>query len=131
MGLAAIAGLPVRGAQPAVASYHLEAGYDVAVQLDWDARRVDVETIITLRNTSGGPVDRLELNTVAARLGSMRGLRVAVDGRKVRPSVVGQTITVPFGAPLAEAAEASVQRDLRGEAADDDGGPRLLLRQAR
>ncbi len=108
VGLAAIAGLPVRGAQPAVASYHLEAGYDVAVQLDWDARRVDVETVITLRNTSGGPVDRLELNTVAARLGSMRGLRVAVDGRKVRPSVVGQTITVPFGAPLAEAAEASV-----------------------
>ena len=55
--------------QPAVASYRLEAGYDVAVRLDWDARRVDVETTITLRNTSGGPVDRLELNTVAAKLG--------------------------------------------------------------
>jgi hypothetical protein len=107
--LAATPGMPVRGQQPAVASYRLEASYDVALHLDWETRRVDVETTIALRNTSGGPVDRLELNTVAAKLGSMRGLRVTVDGHKVRPSVVGQTIGVPFGVPLAEAAEASVK----------------------
>ncbi len=101
--------MAVRGAQPAVASYHLEASYDVAVHLDWETRRVDVQTTIALRNTSGGPVDRLELNTVAAKLGSMRDLRVTVDAVKVQPSVVGQTISVPFDVPLAEAAETSVR----------------------
>lgn len=104
---------PARGAQPAVASYRLEASYDVAVHLDWDTRWVDIDTTIALHNTSGGPVDRLELNTAAAHLGSMRGLRVTVDGVRVRPSVVGQTIRVPFDEPLAEAAVASVRLDFR------------------
>ena len=104
---------PARGAQPAVASYRLEASYDVAVHLDWDTRWVDVDTTIALHNTSGGPVDRLELNTAAAQLGSMRRLRVTVDGVRVRPSVAGQTIRVPFGEPLAEAAVASVRLDFR------------------
>ena len=95
-------------AQPAVASYHLEARYDVSVHLDWDTRRVTVRTSIDVLNSSGGPVDRLELNTVAAKLGSMRKLRVTVDGARVRPRVIGQTIKVPFGAPLAEAASTTV-----------------------
>jgi hypothetical protein len=113
LGVAVSPAPPVRGAQPAVASYRLEAGYDVRLHLHWRTRRVGVETTIALRNTSGGPVDRLELNTVAAKLGAMRDLRVTVDGAPVQPRVTGQTIVVPFGAPLAEAAEASVQVGFR------------------
>jgi hypothetical protein len=106
--LLVVAALPGAAAQPAVASYRLEARYDVSVHLDWATRRVAVRTSIDVLNSSGGPVDRLELNTVAAKLGSMRRLRVTVDGIRVRPRVKGQTIGVPLSAPLAESANATV-----------------------
>lgn len=106
--LVPLAAPPAAAAQPAATSYHLEARYDVSVHLDWDTRRVDVRTTIDVLNTSGGPVDRLELNTVAAKLGSMRRLRVTVDGARVDPAISGQTIKVPLGAPLAEAGSATV-----------------------
>jgi len=81
-------------------SYDLEARYDVAVHLDWDTRWVDVKTSIDLRNTSNGPIDRLHLNTVAAKLGNLKGLRARVDGASVGASTVGQTIKVPLGTSL-------------------------------
>jgi hypothetical protein len=86
--------------QPSVASYRLEARYDVSLHLDWDSRRVRVRTLLTVANPVGAAVDRLELNTVAAHLGAMRDLRVVVDGARVRPTVVGQTIRVPLAVPL-------------------------------
>ena len=104
---------PARSAQPAIASYHLEARYEVFVRLDWDTRRVKVRTTLGLLNTSGGPVDRLELNSVAAKLGSMHDLTVAVNGSRVRPRVLGQTIKVPLGVPLTEAASATVELAFR------------------
>ena len=53
------------------------------------------------RNTSGGPIDRIELNTIAARLGGMR--LGAVDRRRRRGRsrrVSDQTIVVPLGGIL-------------------------------
>ena len=35
-------------------------------------RAIWVDSTATVRNTSGGPIDRLELNTIAARLGNIR-----------------------------------------------------------
>lgn len=106
--LVLLSALPTAAAQPTVASYRLEARYDVSVHLDWDTRWVDVGTSIDVLNTSGVPVDQLELNSVAAKLGSMRKLRVKVDGVGVKPSVIGQTIKVPLAAPLAESGSATV-----------------------
>jgi hypothetical protein len=100
---------PVSAVRPAAASYRLEGTYDVWLHLDWDTRRLRVRTTITLRNTTGSPVDRLDLNTVAAKLGSMRGLRVSVDGDAVKPRVVGQTIKVVLSAPLAVDATSHVR----------------------
>ncbi len=106
-----VALLPVAAAsatRPAAARYDLEARYDVDVHLDWDTRWATVKTAIDLRNSSGGPVDRLQLNTVAAKLGNLKNLRVKVDGALVAASVVGQTIKVPLGADLAPGDSADV-----------------------
>jgi hypothetical protein len=96
------------GLARAATSFDLEARYDVDVRLDWDTRWVSVRTTIDLRNTSGGPVDRLQLNTVAAKLGQMRNLRARVDGTPVRPAKVGQTILVPLGRTVSAGGAASV-----------------------
>lgn len=98
----------VSAAQPAASSYALEARYHVDVYLDWDTRWVKVKTGIDLVNRSGGPVDRLQLNTVAAKHGNIRNLKVRVGGDAVNASVTGQTITVPLGAPLANDAATGV-----------------------
>jgi hypothetical protein len=92
-----------------VASYRLQAEYRSRLHLDWDTRRVRLATDILVHDTSLEPVDRLELNTVAARLGSLEGLRVQVDGRQVHAKVIGQTIRVPLDPPLAVGASASVR----------------------
>jgi hypothetical protein len=92
----------------AATSYDLEARYDVDVHLDWDSRWVDVKTRISLRNTSGQAIDRLELNTVAAKLGQMGNLRARVDGAAADVSRVGQTLTLPLGGELAAGATAVI-----------------------
>jgi hypothetical protein len=84
----------------AASSYELEARYDVDVHLDWDTRWVNVKTAIDLRNTSSSQVDRLDLNTVAAKLGSLRKLRARVDGAAVSTSVSGQTIRLRLPSAL-------------------------------
>jgi hypothetical protein len=98
---------PGTGASAAT-SYDLEARYDVDVHLDWDTRWVDVRTRIALRNTSSRTIDRLELNTVAAKLGGMKVLRARVDGAPVAVSKVGQTLKVSLGRDLPAGASAAI-----------------------
>jgi hypothetical protein len=109
-----VAGLPTLAAstdalQPSVPSYRLEAEYQADLHLDWDTRRVRLRTTIIVTNTTSSTVDRLELNTVAARLGGLRRLRVTVDGTGVRARASGQTI----GVPLDPALEAGGSRTVR------------------
>ena len=47
------------------------------------SRPLWVDSTATIRNTSGGPIDRVELNTIAARLGSIELQPVTVDGATV------------------------------------------------
>ncbi len=94
----------VRGAT----GYDLEARYEVDVHLDWDTRRVRVGTAIGLRNTSSGPIDRLQLNSSPAKLGDLKDLRVKVDGARVPATISGQTIIVPLGKTLAMGDSANV-----------------------
>ncbi len=82
-------------------SLYLSATYQVGLRLRYGTRSFQANTVATIRNSSSGPIDRVELNTIAARLGGMRLLTVQVDGRAVRARVSDQTIIVPLGGVLA------------------------------
>jgi hypothetical protein len=78
----------------------LDATYQANLVLTWGARTIRVDSTATVRNTSGGPIDRIEFNTIAAKLGAMRLGTVTVDGHAVTATVSGQTIVVPLGGTL-------------------------------
>jgi hypothetical protein len=82
-------------------SMNLRATYVVSLNLRYTTRAFQANTIATITNTSGGPIDRVELNTIAARLGGMRLYTVQVDGRSVPRRVSDQTVIVPLGGILA------------------------------
>jgi hypothetical protein len=81
-------------------SLNLDATYDAYLWLSWGSRKVYVDSTATIRNTSGSAIDRVELNTIAARLGGMRLDPVTVDGVAVAAKVSDQTIVVPLGGIL-------------------------------
>jgi hypothetical protein len=83
-------------------SLSLVATYDADVTLGYGARTLAGVVNIGLRNASRGPIDRVELNTVTARLGALKLGAVTVDGRAAKPSVSDQTISVPLGGILAD-----------------------------
>lgn len=62
-------------------SVELTATYDVRIRPSYGTGTLGATSTMTVTNTSGGPIDRLELNTVAARLGQLRISSVSVDGR--------------------------------------------------
>ena len=82
------------------ASVNLSATYDAYLKISWGPRTIWVDSTATIRNTSGGPIDRVELNTIAARLGAIRLQPVTVDGAVVAASRSDQTIVVPLGGIL-------------------------------
>ena len=61
---------------------------------------LEVATTIQLRNDSGGDIDRLELNTIAARLGGLRIASATVDDAPVKVTIDDQTLGVPLGGIL-------------------------------
>jgi hypothetical protein len=81
-------------------SLFLDATYDAALRISWGTRKISVDSTATIRNTSGAPIDRIELNTIAARLGSIQLHSVTVDGVPVSASRSDQTIVVPLGGVL-------------------------------
>ena len=87
-------------------SIDLSATYDADVTLGFDARKLGVDVAITVKNRSGGDLDRVELNTIAAPLGNLRLGPTTVDGVEVEATVKDQTITVPFGGVLPDGATA-------------------------
>jgi hypothetical protein len=90
-------------------SLDLTASYDVVARLGYGTRALAVDTAITVRNDSGSGIDRLELNTIAVRLGRPAGLTATVDGRPVRPTIADQTIIVPLGGVLPNGATTLVR----------------------
>jgi hypothetical protein len=81
-------------------SLALDAVYRASLRLTWASRAIWVDSTAIITNTSGAEIDRVELNTIAARLGSIRLLPVTVDGVTVPATVTGQTIVVPLGGIL-------------------------------
>ncbi len=110
------AGSPFRAAPTTITpgavnrtSLALTATYDAGLHIDWLPRRVKVDASIAVTNTSGGPIDRIELNTVAARLGSMRSWSVLVDGAHAAARISDQTLIVPLGGILAAGATTTLR----------------------
>lgn len=83
--------------------------YTVSLGLRFDPGKIDVHTRIEVRNASSRPIDRLELNTIAARLGHLQLGTVSVDGRAVHATIDDQTLLVPLGGILPPGATAVVR----------------------
>ncbi|MDP9482785.1 MAG: hypothetical protein M3P84_06135 [Chloroflexota bacterium] len=90
-------------------SIALSATYDVQIRLSYARGTFSAVSTMTITNASGGPIDRLELNTIAARLGRLKITSLTVDGRLVRPSVRVQTVLVPLGGSLPAGATTTVR----------------------
>ena len=111
-------------------SLQLSATYDVTLKVGWASRSVLATTKIGVTNTSGGPIDRLELNTIAARLGGMTIKSAAVDGSTVHPTVTDQTILLPLGGVLDAGASASVRMTYRATLRSTTSGSGWLFARA-
>ena len=81
-------------------SLALDATYDAYLKISWGPRTIYVDSTATIRNTSGAAIDRVELNTIATRLGAIRLRPVTVDGTAVAATISDQTIVVPLGGIL-------------------------------
>jgi aminopeptidase N len=94
-------------------SVNLRASYSVVLALRYASRAFSVNSTATITNTSGGPIDRVEFNTIAARLGGMELRAVEVDGIPVIRKVHDQTVIVPLGGILPAGATAKIRVQYR------------------
>ena len=90
-------------------SLSLRATYAVRARLDVGSRALRGYVVVTAQNRSGAGIDRIELNTVMARLGGLRLGEVSVDGSAVVPRIDDQTIVVPLGGVLPDGATTTVK----------------------
>lgn len=106
------------------ASLRVVASYQVNAAITVRTGGLDVSTAITVRNDSGDGIDRLELNTIAARLGNLSIVAATVDDGPVTATVKDQTITILLGGVLPDGATTSVRIEyratLRKGITDDD-----------
>lgn len=103
-------------------SLSLEATYAVAASLAVGTGVLRVDTTITARNESGAGIDRLELNTIAARLGGIVITAAQVDGSPVTVTVSDQTLVVPLGGVLPDGATVVVRVAYRATLRTGFGG---------
>jgi aminopeptidase N len=94
---AAIGGSPVAAAPN---SLRLRATYDVAAYIRWSRGTIDVSSTARVKNTTDMPVTRLTFNLVPLRTGRAKILKASVDGRRVDPNEMGQSIVVRLPKPL-------------------------------
>jgi len=111
-------------------SMNLAAEYSATVRLNFGTRAFRVDEAIVVTNTSGVAIDRLELNTVAARLGGLRIAAASVDGATVHPTFTDQTIHFPLGGILDPGATAIVRLDYRATLRSTVSGSTWLFTRA-
>ena len=111
-------------------SLDISATYDVDLRVAVASGDIAVRTVIAIRNRSGGPIDRLELNAIAGRLGDMKLGRVTVDGQAALPSVDDQTVSVPLRGILPDGAGATIDVDYSARLRRDLGGSDWLFSRA-
>jgi hypothetical protein len=81
-------------------SLDLSVRYDVNAAISVGTGALDVSTTLVVTNVGKQSIDRLELNTVAARLGRLRVTNATVDGKRAKVRVKDQTLVVPLGGLL-------------------------------
>lgn len=87
----------------------LSATYDVDATVAVATGVINVTTTIVARNDSGLDIDRVELNTIAPKLGAMTLTSATVDGSSVAVTVGEQTLRVPLGGILPSGASVEVR----------------------
>jgi len=111
-------------------SINLTVSYDANVTLHYGDRLLAVTSRMAITNTSGGPIDRLELNTIAARLGGGLKVVASVEGVPVTPTIDDQTLIVPLGGILADGATANVRLAYRAHLRSDLAGSNWMFTRA-
>ncbi len=112
------------------ASVQMSTTYDVALNLNFGTRVITVDTVLAATNTSGGPVDRLELNTIATRIGGLRLTNVSVDAQPASGTVNDQTIVIPLGGVLPEGETVKARVVYRATLRSDLSGSNWLFTRA-
>ena len=108
----------------------LNAKYGVDLRLVVGTGALEVAVVIDIRNDSGEDIDRLELNTVAARLGGIDIVEASVDDRPVVVTVDDQTLLVPLGGVLPSGGTATARLAYRATLRDDLDGSNWLFSRA-
>ncbi len=121
----------VRAGTVNATSMNLTAEYSATVRLGFGTRAFRIDEAIVVTNTSGIAIDRLELNTIAARLGGgMRITSASVDGVAVQPTVTDQTIHLPLGGVLDPGAGTVVRLQYRATLRSTTSGSNWLFTRA-
>ena len=108
-------------------SLQLDAVYRSHLKITWSTGSIWVDSTAIIKNTSGAEIDRIELNTIAARLGAIKLRPVTVDGVAVSATVSGQTILVPLGGILPVDATTRVRVRFSARLQDDTRGSHWLF----
>lgn len=111
-------------------SVNLSATYSVVLSLHYGSRAFNVNSTATITNTSGGPIDRVELNLVPARLGALTLRAVVVDGKAVARRVNDQTVIVPLGGILPAGATAVIRVQYQSTLRTTIGGSSWMFTKA-
>lgn len=111
-------------------SLALTVTYDVGVTLHFNDRLLGVDSLMTITNTSGAGIDRLELNTIAARLGGLRVTAASVDGKAVTVAIDDQTLIMPLGGVLAAGATVQARLAYRSHLRSTLGGSDWMFTRA-
>ncbi|TAK02625.1 MAG: hypothetical protein EPO36_01315 [Chloroflexota bacterium] len=112
------------------ASLEIEATYDVTLDVTVATGAIHVGAVIEARNDSGEPIDRLELNTIAARLGGLDVRSAEVDDRPVDVEVEDQTLVVPLDGVLPAGASVTVELSYTATLRPDLDGSDWLFSRA-
>jgi hypothetical protein len=89
-------------------SIAISATYHVNAAIKVHSGALEVTTRIVATNNSGDGIDRLELNTIAAKFGGLRILASSVDDAPVKVKIQDQTLLVPLGGVLPAGKSATV-----------------------
>lgn len=123
---------PPTGIVPGVVdrtSLDLSATYRVNAAITVQTGALDVATKIVATNTSGEGIDRLELNTIAARLGGIKIIAASVDDLPIDVSIKDQTLIVPLGGVLPDGGTATISIEYRATLTKDlTGGGWMFTR---
>ena len=118
---------PQSAAAASANSLDLTATYSVNANFSWAARSVSVQTIASVRNTSGGPVNSLDFNLTPLVLGHAHVGTVRANGTAAASSVSDQTLVVTLPSTLAAGGSVSVEIDYTATLNSNSKGVRWLF----